>query len=158
MEHKFLLDGMLGSLTRWLRLLGYDTIYLKNENDHKLIEIAESEDRILLTRDELLVKIAKKKGIKSYYITKNNDKEALNDVVSEYNMIFNTEKIRCPICNSFLKNTDKNNIKNMIPEKVFNKFYEFWICDGCKKIYWKGTHWPKILTTINNAIENKNNK
>jgi len=39
MVEKFLADSMLARLARWLRLLGYDTLYDNNWPDWKLIKI-----------------------------------------------------------------------------------------------------------------------
>ncbi|MBM3292004.1 hypothetical protein FJY84_04935 [Candidatus Bathyarchaeota archaeon] len=157
MSHRFLLDAMLGSLTRWLRLYGYDTIYLKDVEDIDLIELAKKEDRILLTRDELLTRIANKRGIHSYYLNKINDAEALLEVARVFNLSYNIENLRCPLCNYVINKIDKNEIKDLIPKNTFERFNDFWICKGCKNVYWKGSHWQKILSTLNNVNELKGN-
>ena len=45
---KFITDGMLGKLTRWLRLLGHDVEYANNTEDKELMAMAKKEERILL--------------------------------------------------------------------------------------------------------------
>ncbi|MEM3522815.1 MAG: Mut7-C RNAse domain-containing protein, partial [Candidatus Bathyarchaeia archaeon] len=62
------MDGMLGKLTRWLRIIGFDTKYLNNAMDNELIKIASLEDRILLTSDVRLYRVAIAKGVNAFLI------------------------------------------------------------------------------------------
>jgi uncharacterized protein with PIN domain len=55
---KFVADGMLGSLTRWLRMLGQDIVYSVKLGDSQLLELAKREERALLTKDCELYKRA----------------------------------------------------------------------------------------------------
>ena len=65
---KFLADGMLGKLARWLRMLGHDVIYLVEFDDSELLELAKKEERVLLTKDLDLYKRAIGRGLDSYYV------------------------------------------------------------------------------------------
>ena len=65
---KFLVDGMLGKLTRWLRMLGQDVLYSVQLGDSELLELAKKEDRILLTKDFELYKRATGRGLDTYYV------------------------------------------------------------------------------------------
>ena len=47
---KFLADSSLGRLSKWLRLLGYDTVYWRGEADRSFLRKAEKEGRVVLTR------------------------------------------------------------------------------------------------------------
>ncbi|MGB7992857.1 Mut7-C RNAse domain-containing protein, partial [Methanoregula sp.] len=61
-ETRFIADRMLGTLTRYLRFMGYDTISANgfrsgNANeDSQLLTLALNEHRILLTRDHELAR------------------------------------------------------------------------------------------------------
>ena len=48
---KFIADGMLGKLTRWLRMLGLDIEYASSMADEALIQKTKGTNRVLLTRD-----------------------------------------------------------------------------------------------------------
>ncbi|MCZ7406070.1 MAG: DUF5615 family PIN-like protein, partial [Candidatus Methanoperedens sp.] len=65
---KFVTDRMLGRLSRWLRLFGYDSLEIKKQEneDDTLLALAEKEGRILVSRDRVLVKKKKKRGIRTY--------------------------------------------------------------------------------------------
>ena len=142
---KFICDEMLGSLAKWLRILGYDTKYVKDVSDEKIIEIAEKEGRIVLTRDKLLAR--KSKGI---YINERDVEEQLKKVIESLNLDIEEEKIltRCTICNIKVTKIDKDKVKGKVPEYVWNNNEDFWICPSCKRIYWIGSHWNKMEEVI----------
>jgi len=57
----FIADCMVGKLARWLRLLGFDVSYYSKIDDARLIELAEKENRLILTRDHQLINKASKR-------------------------------------------------------------------------------------------------
>ena len=154
---RFLIDGMLGSLARWLRICGYDVDYNVDKEDQELIEIALKGKHILLTRDKALFQRAKKKEINVCYVTGKTITNRLRQVSSELGINLTPSITRCPKCNGSLKPTDKNNIKTQIPPKTFKTFHEFWLCTICNSVYWKGGHWDNIQNTLN-QINAKNPK
>jgi uncharacterized protein with PIN domain len=66
---RFVADAMLGRLARWMRFLGFDTLYYRDISDSRLIRIAREQNRLILTRDTRLVKI---KAVKDYLLIKAN--------------------------------------------------------------------------------------
>src|SRR5512147_2296264 len=54
-EPRFALDGHLGRLAAYLRMLGFDCLYQSDYDDEELAKIASRENRILLTRDRRLL-------------------------------------------------------------------------------------------------------
>ena len=54
---RFLLDNHLGRLARYLRLLGFDTLYFNNSyDDAQLAQLAHDQNCVLLSRDRGLLK------------------------------------------------------------------------------------------------------
>ncbi len=149
-EIKFLADGMLGKLTRFLRILGFDTLYFKNASDDELLTISQKDNRILITRDKELYQRAIKMNIKSILITETNLENQLSQITSKIsiNLDLDTAETRCPLCNTKLEQVSKYEIKSKIPEKIFTLHEEFWICKKCDKIYWVGSHWKSINKII----------
>ena len=152
---KFLCDQMLGTLAKWLRLFGYDTFYADGKiSDNELLDIAQKEKRILITRDKLLTHIGRKKNLDVIKIKSTDIDEQLKIVLK--NNIINEKQIlkRCSICNNPIKLVNKNEIIDRIPKRVFENNEKFWYCNKCNKIYWTGTHYNKIIYKINKLKNN----
>ena len=150
---KFLLDGMLGSLASWLRICGYDSIYHKDMNDDSLIAEANKEHRILLTRDKQLYERCKKHNVTSYYVMGDKIIEQLSYLCINMGISLTPSSSRCSNCNSEIMPVDKDDIKEKIPENSYKHYDEFWKCNSCDKVFWMGSHWNKILETLNLAQE-----
>lgn len=150
---KFIADSMLGRPARWLRLLGYDTLYFPHIDDSLLLRIAREEERALLTRDTRLVKV---RGLKNYLLLKANDPfEQLKEIIAAFDLKpleQSGESIegggtpplhmyrRCSVCNTPLVDVPKKKAKPFVPEYVFLTVTDFRRCPECDKFYWKGTH------------------
>lgn len=152
---KFLTDGMLGKLTRWLRMLGYDTEYADNLEDKKLVEIAKKEDRILLTRDHELYRLANSKQVNAFLVEDKTRSAQLATLSHQCHLSLklDPDSSRCPKCNSIISHTEKNSIYEKIPSATARVYSEFWECQNCGKIYWKGAHWKKIVKTLDDACK-----
>ncbi|MBN2478480.1 Mut7-C RNAse domain-containing protein [Candidatus Micrarchaeota archaeon] len=141
---KLLLDSMLARTARWLRVFGVDTLYLEVSDD-ELILTAENEGAVLITRDKKLSEKAKNK-VKILLVESTDFKEQIKQIVSSLGIELRfPEGTRCPGCNFSLRMTkDKKEVEGKVPDSVFRLQKEFWICDLCGKIYWRGGHWENI--------------
>ena len=153
-ETKFIADAMLGKLSKWLRILGFDTLYYRNKEDDKLLELALSENRLILTSKTSL---KGRKDIKHQllFIIDNDPLKQLKEVIEHYNLTIDAHNVftLCLICNQKLEEFPAELAKDRVPEYVANTEKAFFICPHCKKIFWRGTHyqnmWKKIKATIN---------
>ena len=147
---KFLADGMLGKLTRWLRMIGCDVKYFRNLKDEDLIGISIRENRILLTRDANLFRRALSKGVSAFLVEGCDEVEKLAMVAKRFNLDLeiDVKNSRCPKCNARIHPVSKNKIREKIPPGTFKFYDEFWECSKCGQIYWKGSHWKKINRTL----------
>jgi len=139
----FLVDAMLGNMAKKLRLLGFDSEYVSDIDDSKLIEKAQNEKRTIISRDRNLIDRAKKNEISSVYITTENEIEQFLEILETTHLQFDKisgDSARCTKCNSLTSQINKLEIKNNIPEGVLEYHDKFWKCDGCDQIYWEGTH------------------
>lgn len=137
---RFLCDAMLGRLSRWLRLLGYDTAY-SDADDHELARQARAEDRILLTRD---TDLANRRGIRASLVTSDDPDEQLRQIIEEFNLTQSRILSRCPTCNTRLHRIPKQAVREHVPPYVFHRHTTFQECPGCGKVYWRGSHWERI--------------
>lgn len=147
----FLLDGMLGALSRWLRICGYDAEYLGSARDEEIIHRAVVEGRVLLTRDRQLYRKAVRAGLEAFLVEGERDSEKLASVSSMYSLVLDPERSRCPVCNAPLIAIEKESVRDRVPLRTFEAYSEFWACSSCGKVYWRGSHWRNILETVEEA-------
>jgi uncharacterized protein with PIN domain len=143
----FIVDGMLGSLSRKLRMFGFDTLYYNDIDDDKLIEISKQEGRILLTCDKMLFQRATNAGISGLLLEGSGDADDMTHVLKNYGIYsikFLPEKSRCSLCNSILDTRDKDSVKKLVPENVITMQERFYFCKQCNKVYWEGSHMKKL--------------
>lgn len=152
---RFIADRMLGRLSRWLRLFGYDTLEIrKQENeDDLLLELAEKERRILLSRDRMLIRKAIKRGIAAYLVESSDIVEQLREIQREFNIKFEPDMDRCSLCNSPIRKVEPDEMeivksKDYVYPATLESGTEFWICDKCGQVYWQGKHWENIKEIV----------
>jgi uncharacterized protein len=139
---RFLADEMLGTLARWLRMMGYDTKYARGLLDGEILTLASEEGRIILTRDRQLAERARDHGM---LISSAVPDEQLENVVRAYGLNDDGAMTRCTLCNGQLQLVSKDAIAGKVPERVLSSHDEFYRCPQCGQVYWKGTHWDNIM-------------
>ncbi len=152
--YRFIVDTMLGDLARWLRILGYDTVYSRIYSDREVLELAFLGGRVLVTRDGGLYRRAVKMGVKSVLVESTIIEERLAEVSVKLgiDLIVDPEKSRCPECNGVLERVeDKSLVKDRVPPNALNSYDIFYVCSKCGKAYWEGSHWHNIRRVIEEA-------
>jgi uncharacterized protein with PIN domain len=153
---KALCDQMLGSLAKWLRILGIDTYFAQNTiEDDELLKIALDENRILITRDKELIIRAERYKISTIPIQSTDLGIQISAILSHIPLDNKRFFTRCTICNTLVRKIDKSSVKPYIPKKVYANKDIFWYCPSCNKYYWQGSHYKKILSTITDIIKKK---
>lgn len=143
---KFLCDRMLGTLAKWLRIYGFDTLYALSEmDDNQLVDIAKNEQRALITRDKNLVYAARRENVKVIQIFETDIDNQLKLISKDFKIKKSLFLSRCLICNSIVNEIDKKEVKNKVPDRVFQNNSKFWHCKKCDKIYWRGSHFDKMI-------------
>lgn len=138
---RFAVDEMLGSLARWLRIMGYDTTYEKDRGDNEILRRATEGGRSLLTRDE---ELALRGRPSSLYITSDELDSQLLQVIQAYSLEADESLARCTKCNGTLALVPKEEVSGDVPTGALEKNHEFFRCASCNKVYWKGSHWDNI--------------
>lgn len=146
-ETKFILDCHLGKLAKYMRMLGFDTIYKNRMNDDEIIDIAIREKRIILTRDKLLLKSSR--IVQGYFVRTIGKHEQLIEVVKKFDL-YNKFKsfTRCMCCNSQLTELNNVAIADKVEPNIAKLYDTFYYCSKCDKVYWKGSHFKKMETYI----------
>jgi uncharacterized protein with PIN domain len=147
---KLLCDHMLGSLAKWLRIFGFDTLYPDaTMNDDFILQIVKQENRLLISRDKELLFRAKKAHIDVLEIQTTDLHDQLTQVLRRLPIDPTHVLTRCTLCNTPLLSVEKKHIKASIPPKVFETMDAFWFCPTCSKYYWMGTHYENMIEKIN---------
>ena len=146
-EPRFVLDGHLGRLASHLRMLGLDSLYHHAYEDEELVRISLNEGRILLTRDRLL--LMHKVITQGYLLRSMNPTEQLYEVVQRFRLVKWVKPFaRCMRCNHPLLPVTKEMVLEKL-EPLTKKYYdEFKLCPDCGQVYWKGSHYERMLALI----------
>lgn len=149
---KFILDVHLGRLARYLRLFGFDTLYENEYNDEVIIKLSQEQKRIILTRD---VKLLKNNTVThGYWIRSKKSQEQLREIIHYFDLYSGIKPFyRCTMCNGMIQKISKEIVKDRI-EPDTNRYYnEFYQCESCHKIYWKGSHYFRMKGFIEDFIK-----
>ncbi len=152
LKPKFILDVHLGKLARFLRRFNFDTLYSNIYSDSEIVEIAEKENRIILTRD--LGLLMRKKVKWGCFIKYDDPQKQLKQVFKRYDLAqyYKRKESRCVNCNSVLVDIDKEKIIDKLKEKTKKYYDEFKICPDCSKIYWRGSHYYQTENILEDII------
>lgn len=144
---KFCADVNLGRLTRKLRLLGFDVHYSNTCSAKELIRQSLEEKRILLTRSTRLLK--NKNITRGYWVRSEEVPEQTAEVLRKFDLFGLIKPFsRCSVCNNLIFSVAKEEVVTELPERTKRYFNEFYRCEGCDRVYWKGTHYQKIVQFI----------
>lgn len=146
-EPRFVLDGHLGRLVSRLRMLGLDCLYWIDAEDGALLHAAISSNRILLTRDRRL--LMRKILALGYLVRHLEPRRQLQEVLDRYRLRKWIRPFqRCIRCNHVLEPADKDSVLERLEPLTRRYFSEFRVCPGCGHIYWKGSHYDRMLALI----------
>ncbi len=138
---RFIVDAMLGTLAKWLRMLGFDVLFAKDLTDDEIAQLAGSEKRILITRDRELS--GRCPG--SIYLDTVDLDEQVRTVLETHPAKEEDILTRCLLCNTKLLEVEKAAAEGNVPEGVLEREKRFWHCPECDKIYWPATHWKNMM-------------
>ncbi|HLQ85819.1 MAG TPA: Mut7-C RNAse domain-containing protein [Salinisphaeraceae bacterium] len=135
----FVLDTHLGRLTRYLRLLGFDSRYSNDRGDAELAAIADRERRLLLTRDRGLLKRARVTFAR--FVRADDPRMQLEDVFLHFRLRPAMQPFsRCARCNGMLQDVSKGEIAHRLAPKTRRYYQHFRQCTRCGRLFWQGSH------------------
>ena len=144
---KFILDSMFGRLARMLRMLGYDTVYIRDNERVRLKDPELLKGRVLVTKDSRT-----KFGTTDIFVLAETDPLKQLDIMKDrYNLGPGSAFTVCMECNAPLDNAEKENVYGKIPPRVFESHNGYTKCPACMRIYWRGTHYAAMVEKIKKA-------
>lgn len=148
---RFVCDVHLGRLAAYLRMLGLDTRYSNDQDDHELAEIAGAEGRVLLTRDVGLLK--RSAVVYGAFVRATHPEAQLLEVAQRFDLRRHVAAFqRCIRCNGETQPVAKADILEQLQPKTRRYYDEFWRCERCGQIYWRGSHVSQMQTVIDRAL------
>lgn len=141
----FMLDVMCGKLAVYLRMCGHDAAYALDrgvEADDRVLTLARTEGRTLLSRDVTLVKRAN--GI---LLTERSVDGQLRELrAAGVELDVADEPTYCGRCNGLLRLLSADaNVPDYAPgpDEI-----AVWRCRDCGQCFWKGSHWSRVEETL----------
>ncbi|HZJ54801.1 MAG TPA: Mut7-C RNAse domain-containing protein [Myxococcaceae bacterium] len=151
-EPRFVLDGHLGRLAAYLRMLGFDALWDQQPSDADLARISANERRILLTRDRGLLK--RNQVTHGLLVRATHPEQQLREVVERLHLQRLAGPFtRCLRCNGALERVQLAAVEGELPPKVRARIEEVRRCTGCGKLYWAGTHHDRMSALIGRVLE-----
>lgn len=153
-RHHFVLDTHLGRLARYLRLLGFDSLYGQFAEDKDLARNSHEQQRILLTRDRGLLK--RSEVVYGYYVRSTKVREQLNEIVDRFHLKAQVAPFsRCLECNTSLQSVAKDRILEQLQARTRQHFDEFLRCPSCNRIYWAGSHHKRMSEIVTSILSSE---
>ncbi len=149
---KFIVDNNVGKLAKWLRTMGYDTQFFKGSNDSRMVAIALTEGRVILTKDTQIMKrgVITRGRLKAILIQSDQPEMQMQQVVGSLHLDCRFKPFSvCLECNQPLVEKTKEQVKDLVPTYVFKTQNQFMECTSCHRIYWRGKHWQRMRERLN---------
>jgi hypothetical protein len=155
-ETRFITDRMLGTLSRYLRFMGYNTVSANGfaegnaKEDTLLLNLAVQENRILLTRDTELALRGKERAV----LLKSEDvMDQVQQLINGGLIVRRLRMTRCSLCNTELREATTREITRTEYAPRNKDGFSFFWCDQCKKLYWNGSHGKHISERIEHNLK-----
>ena len=149
---KFAADCMLGTLAKWLILLGHDVAYFPRIEDGELVRIARSEGRIILTCDRRLVQ---RRDARDHVLIASQDlTEQIRQVLRERGLRLRKDRLfrRCVKCNRATRRVSRPSVRSEVPPYVYRTRRRFTRCPGCRRVFWRATHVSRMLRSLRGRL------
>jgi len=153
-DFKFITDASLARLAKWLRILGYDTAVFTREAGREMLRQAEAEDRIVLTRRRDMIE--RQFAGTLFLITDVIVGKQLDAVIKKFSLKIDRRKMFgiCLECNQKLQPVKREEVRDLVPQFVFENCAQYNQCSSCHRIYWMGTHPRNVLRFMEKHIPN----
>jgi len=142
---RFVLDGHLGKLARYMRLIGLDAEWRADAIGDDIAERAAREGRIVLTRDRGLLK--RRVVSHGYWMRTTAPRQQLVEVLRRFGPTL-APFTRCLRCNTELCEVPKSSVESKLEPRTREYYQRFHECPGCHRIYWAGSHWQRLTQLV----------
>ncbi len=148
---KFIVTNELGRLAKWLRIMGFDTVYHSGRERRELVIKSLREDRIILTRNSSMPAYS---GTRTLQVKSDFVEEQVKQVIGDLGIKPEESKFFtiCVLCNHPLTKAAKSEVKDKVPPYVYETQDVFMKCNICERIYWQGTHFSNVKEFVEHVL------
>lgn len=148
---RFVADAHLGALARYLRALGFDTLYRNDFRDSEIAALAAAERRIVLSRDRAL--LMHRSITHGCYVRARRPLEQLTEIVARLDLFGMAAPFtRCLVCNAPLTRLPYAEAAPRVPPAVARLHDDFLTCSACDRVYWHGSHTRRLGAVLDAAL------
>jgi uncharacterized protein with PIN domain len=158
------------SLSKTLRKLSIDTVYKKTYEKGELLEIAKNENRVIISGRKEIKNNSKNKWL---FLKQANEEKQVKEIIKFLKISIKSEDLmtRCVKCNhGVLKKTKYEEVKEFLSLKKYNNKKieqkvkedeakdvkelerDYWLCEGCKQVYWEGMQYLKDKKSLEQFV------
>ena len=149
---RFAADCMLGTLAKWLILLGHDVFYRPRIEDRDLVRRAVRERRTILTCDRRLVQ---RRDARDHVLIRSQDLAGqIRQVIEERGLRIRKDSLfrRCIKCNRRTRVVSRSSVRDEVPPYVHRTRRRFTRCPGCRRVFWRATHVNRMLAHLERRL------
>lgn len=152
---RFIVDANVGKLARWLRMLGYDTLFINDIDDGELVSIALRQRRIVITKDTqiMLRRVVTSRRVKAVLIKEDDPRDQFRQLMRSVSLDQDLKFTRCLECNESLVPRSKDEVEELVPPYVFKTQSQYHQCPTCQRVYWRATHWQHMSQVLETLME-----
>jgi uncharacterized protein with PIN domain len=150
-EYRFIVDHNVGKLAKWLRMMGYDSLFFKGSDDSDMVKHALSEGRIILTRDTEIMKrrVVTNGQLRVVLIESEESELQMQQIIETLHLDCGFRPFTlCLECNKPLIERNPEEVRERIPPYVYKTQQQYMECPSCRRIYWRGTHWKAMMKML----------
>ena len=144
---RFIVDHNVGKLAKWLRMMGYDTLFFSGSDDSVMIATAVAENRVILTRDTRIMerRLVTSGRLKAVLIDSDKPEQQMKQVLKALLLEPQFRPFTlCLECNQPLVERSRQQVEERVPPYVLKAQDQYMECPLCHRIYWQGSHWQTM--------------
>lgn len=148
---RFIVDNNVGKLVRWLRLMGYDTLFFTGADDGDMVAAGLAEGRVVLTRDTGIARrrVATSGRLRTIVFRTDDPGQQLRQLITALDLNIRYRPFTvCLECNRPLEARRREEVEGRVPPYVFQTRRQYMECPACGRIYWRGTHWRAMTAWL----------
>jgi uncharacterized protein with PIN domain len=141
----------VGKLARWLRMMGFDSLFFNGSEDSHMVARALAEGRVILTRDTEIMKrrVISSGRLQAVLIHSEEPEQQMQQLMDTLDLRQQYQPFTlCLECNQPLVPRRQGEVKDRVPLYVYKTQSQYMECPACHRIYWQGTHWQAMVKML----------